>query len=248
MEARLFKSITASNKGPYSSFDFTPYLPRRDQPGKWLPGIERLEVCVVGWHCVNADNLIYWLDEQIYVVETTGNRIYEDGKYAAQRLRLVRKIETWNPRTQRMFACDCADRVLEIYERLHPGDHRPRQAIAVARRYAQGLAGDVELAAARSNAYHAVFCSDGWTQRKAAEAVLGVVEPNVARRGSLSTWWAARDAVWAANRKLIVDNWGRDNIIVDWHNTANSALDAETKWQTRRLWQYLEGKIQSPIP
>jgi hypothetical protein len=52
----------------------------------------------------------------------------------------------------RLLACDCAERVLPIYEAAHPGDLRPRLAIEVARRYARGEATAEELEAARMGA------------------------------------------------------------------------------------------------
>jgi hypothetical protein len=39
-------------------------------------------------------------------------------------------------RIARLFACDCAERVLPIYEAQHPGEERPRRAIQAARRFA----------------------------------------------------------------------------------------------------------------
>jgi hypothetical protein len=43
-------------------------------------------------------------------------------------------------RMARLFACECAERVLPLYERDHPDDHRPRIAIEMARRFAVGKA------------------------------------------------------------------------------------------------------------
>ena len=51
-------------------------------------------------------------------------------------------------RLARVFACDCAERVLPIFEREFPNDARPRTAIAVARRFAVGDATEAERAAA----------------------------------------------------------------------------------------------------
>ena len=39
-----------------------------------------------------------------------------------------------------LFACDCAERVLHLFEAKHPGDDRLRRAIEVARRFANGNA------------------------------------------------------------------------------------------------------------
>ena len=48
----------------------------------------------------------------------------------------------------RLFACDCAERVLPIFEKEYPDDKRPRTAIEVLRKYAVGEATQGELAAA----------------------------------------------------------------------------------------------------
>lgn len=48
----------------------------------------------------------------------------------------------------RLFACDCAEHVLPIFEANFPGDHRPRQAIETSRRFALGHATVSELSAA----------------------------------------------------------------------------------------------------
>ncbi len=53
-------------------------------------------------------------------------------------------------RALRMYACDCAGNVLHVYEALCPNDSRPRNAIAVARRFANGDATREELAAAEA--------------------------------------------------------------------------------------------------
>jgi len=48
----------------------------------------------------------------------------------------------------RLFACDFAERVLPIYEAKYPDDKRPRKAIAVSRKFANGEATINELSAA----------------------------------------------------------------------------------------------------
>lgn len=56
-------------------------------------------------------------------------------------------------RRLRLFATDCAARVLPLFEAEHPDDQRPRRAIEAARAYARGeidvAAGDAAWAAAR---------------------------------------------------------------------------------------------------
>jgi hypothetical protein len=55
----------------------------------------------------------------------------------------------------RSFACDCAERVLSLFEKKYPDDQRPRQAIEIARLFAEGKATTQELAAARDAAWAA---------------------------------------------------------------------------------------------
>jgi hypothetical protein len=45
----------------------------------------------------------------------------------------------------RLFAADCAESVLHIYEKQYPNDDRPRKAIQAARDYANGVIGTHEL-------------------------------------------------------------------------------------------------------
>ena len=80
----------------------------------------------------------------------------------------------------RLLACDYAEHVLRIFETRYPDDYRPREAIAVSRRYARGEATDAELSAARDAA------RDVGAAWNAAEAARD------------AAWYAARSAARAA--------------------------------------------------
>ena len=58
-------------------------------------------------------------------------------------------------RVARLMACDFAEATLKNFERDYPDDKRPREAIAVARRFALGLATEEERLAAESAAVSA---------------------------------------------------------------------------------------------
>ena len=73
----------------------------------------------------------------------------------------------------RLFAADCAELVLPIFEKQYPNDDRPRKAIQAVRDYANGLISAEELDAARDAAGAAA--SAAWDAA-----------------------WAAGDAAWAA--------------------------------------------------
>ena len=185
----LYKTTTADHKGPYSGFDFSPYLPRNGKPGKWLPKVEALEMCERGYHFCEIGDLLDWLDAEIYEVETRGETLEGDDKCAAQQIRLVRKCENWNERTARLFACNCAEHVQGFWRKRCPDDNRPQAAIDTARKFANGEATAEEMAAA----WAAAWAAAGDAARAAAWA---------AARDTVwdTVWAAARAAAWAAAR------------------------------------------------
>ena len=221
----LFKSLTKDNKGPYSEFDFTPYLPKIGKPGKWTPKSESLRICVSGWHGCEDGDILKYLNAQIFEIETRGKIKKDDDKFCADQIRLVRKCN-WNDKTARLFACDCAARALKIYEKDYPNDRRPRECITTARRFATGKATLEELAAARAAAWDAAGAASwdaagaaAWTAaqgaaRDAAGAAAWTAGWDTAgdaagetARGAAwdaagdAAWTAARNASWAAARE-----------------------------------------------
>ena len=99
-----------------------------------------------------------------------------------------------NKRLCRLFAADCAESVLPIFERHRPDDDRPRHAISVGRDpnstdAARAAAGDAARAAA-GDAARAASCAAEVAARAAAEAA--------ARAAGAAAWVAARDAAWDA--------------------------------------------------
>ena len=68
----------------------------------------------------------------------------------------------------RLFACDCAEHVLPIFEKKFPKDARPREFIAVARRFANG-----EVSAA---AWVAAWAAAWAAARAAAMEAAGAAE------------------------------------------------------------------------
>ncbi len=114
-------------------------LPTTAGPGEPMPRIEgELVACQRGYHILRSAHLVQWLGPAIFEVEPLAPVLEWDGKCGTAQARLVRRVETWNDRTARLFAADCAERVLPIYERAYPKDAWPRAAIDAARRFARG--------------------------------------------------------------------------------------------------------------
>jgi hypothetical protein len=93
----------------------------------------------------------------------------------------------------RLFAADCAESVLHIYEAEHPDDDRVRKAIQAVREYANGLISADELAEKRFKAWQAA----GEASRAAAWAA-GDASRAASRAAAWAAAWAAVDAARAA--------------------------------------------------
>ncbi|MDP2729632.1 MAG: Imm5 family immunity protein, partial [Dehalococcoidales bacterium] len=132
----------------------------------------------------------------------------------------------------RLFACDCAERVLPVFEQQYPDEKRPRQAIEIARKFANGTAAAVELRAAAS-----------------ATASATASAASAARDAAWAAAWAAWDAAWDAARAA-----ARDAASATASAAARDARDAasaaawdaasaaERDWQKARLIELLNSK------
>jgi hypothetical protein len=118
----------------------------------------------------------------------------------------------------RLFACACAERALTS-EREAGRDPDPRswEAVAVARRYARGMATDAELDDARDAALDAVLAAAWYAALAAA-------------------WYAARYAARAAVRAAARD----PARYATWCAARAAARSDEGKWQCIQLAEMLE--------
>jgi hypothetical protein len=98
-------------------------------------------------------------------------------------------------REARLFACDCAEAVLPLFEGKQPNDLRPLEAIRVAREYAQGRATHDQRAAAEDAAWSAARAAAWDAARAAAWAAAWAAAEAAA---PAAAWSAARAAAWAA--------------------------------------------------
>ena len=122
-------------------------------------------------------------------------------------------------RVSQILACDYAEHVLPIYEKQYPGDTRPRDAIALARRYTKGQATGEELAAAREAAGDAGDAKGATSAARAARDAA-----SAASAATSAARDAARDAVWAAS---------------DARDAARAANTTEQTWQIQRFKELL---------
>lgn len=104
---RWFKVLMQRGKqltGGYSTFDYSPYLPKGGKPGKPLPVMKPLAMCNRGWHVTAHPK--YWADKKslyglrVFEVRLLG-KVRTDGsshvgadeaKICAESIQLVREI------------------------------------------------------------------------------------------------------------------------------------------------------------
>jgi len=128
-----------------------------------------------------------------------------------------------------VWAADCAEHVLDLFERTCPGDDRPRRAIELGRAWARGQATMTEARTAAGHAQAAARDQQGAPRHAAFAAGQAAVVPHVAahelgaaayaikaaraaapdgegdRAGRLECRWQ-RDRLPAAIRELVLDD------------------------------------------
>jgi hypothetical protein len=192
------------------------FLPIGKGPGKWMPAISDIALCKRGYHiCRGETDLLAWLGPTIWNVEYRGKVKIGDDKIVVEEARLLSQVKNWNEQTARLFAADCAERVLHHIPEKHRAPFT--NAVAVARDFANGKATDKARAAAGDAAWAAAGAAAGDAAGAAAWAA-----------ARAAAWAAARAAAWAAA----------------WDAARAAARAAEKRWQAKRLKKYLDGKIK----
>ncbi len=183
-------------------------------PGEWVTVEGEIVHCENGLHLCRKQDVLGWLGPTIWKAETRGELVEHDDKVVVREARITEQLTTWNERSARLFAADCAERVLHLFEKERPDDSRVRNAIEVTRRVARGELPVSELAAARGAAMDAARAAAraGWDAARAAARAAG--------------WHAAGGAARAAGAAAGDAGW-----------------DAEREWQQARLWEYLDGEV-----
>jgi len=144
------------------------FLPKNGKPGKWMPKIEDPKCCVAGYHLVELSSLVEWLRDGCTIYEAQGkgpSHTDGSGKTAFAQARLVRQLHI-SEEDLRLFAADCAEHVLPLFEEQFPDDDRPRRAIEAARAFARGeITASSAWSAATSSA-----ASAAWSAARSSES------------------------------------------------------------------------------
>jgi hypothetical protein len=216
---KYYKFLTADGSATYGTGKWN--LPHDGQPGEWMPDIVGdIVPCENGYHACRPQDVALWCNATMYELEYQGDIIEADDKVVGRRARLLRKIEAWDERTVRLFAADCAERVLPFFEKERPNDDRPRKAIQASRDYANGVIDAAAWDAARAAAWDAARAA-AWAA--AWDAAMAAAWAAARAAAMAAAWAAARAAAWAAAWDAAMAA-ARD-----------AAWDAERAWQSSRL-------------
>lgn len=104
--------------------------------GQWKKFDDKLEMCKFGFHCSKEpyDAFSFVQGEWLAVVEVRGESIKEKNKEVWSEMRIIEKYK-WKKKDSVRLAIFSAEQVLGIFEKEHPDDKRPREAIEAAKRY-----------------------------------------------------------------------------------------------------------------
>jgi len=255
MREKLYKCLLDGGVSPYAGYKYP--LPQNGEPGEWTPLIKhKIVECKVGYHLCRRQDVIYWLTNNLYEAEYRGKLYAFKDSVAARSVRLLRRVETWNKRAVYLYYADVVERVLHIFEREYPKDKRPREAIQACRDYANNLIDASKLKTAFNAAEAAA--------QEVAEAADQDYANNLIDRHStaLPAIWVAQ-AAWAATSVghppwaiASMDGYASWATVGCMARAAGvratgaraiariAALEAERKWHTDRLFEYIDGKIK----
>ena len=150
-----YKFTRTGRRPTHANNGFVWPAPSGKRPGKWTDRIDNIAACERGYHLTTVPHLLTWASDELWIADGRGASVDAGDKVVFESARLVRRVDAWNERTAREFACWCADQVLHLI----PEPYRATCAntIEVARAFADGRATPQELAAARAAARAAAW-------------------------------------------------------------------------------------------
>lgn len=210
----------------------------------WLPVVHgNLAPCVRGYHLCRTSNLVEWLGECIWIAEGRGKPFVSNDYLIFREARVLRLLTTWTPAKARLFAVECAERVLPMITTLHPDETRPGLSIQTARDSVTHSIPFSRMTEVAMEAWNASRRMDG-AARDVALAAYGAA---IWQSGGIAAWAAsgsARTAVAAAaSEQVMIDAQKTGAHPRDAERSAiaaaSAALKAEQEWQTKRLFELL---------
>jgi hypothetical protein len=160
---QLYKFLRTGLKSEYGNFSW--------EVGKWYKADGRIEICKAGFHAseMPLDALCYVKGEIIARVEVRGDHVVDSDKQCWAEMRIL-DARQWTKQSSVELAIQAAEAVIEVFEKSHPSDSRPRAAIEAAKAWLTSPTDATEAAARAAGraAAHAAADADACSAAAAA--------------------------------------------------------------------------------
>ena len=90
---KAYKFLAAGAKAPITGFQWP--VPQLEAPGAWVEAAGPLEPCARGAHVCRANELAFWLHDELWELEIEGERMEGYDCVVVERARLVRRLDDW---------------------------------------------------------------------------------------------------------------------------------------------------------
>jgi immunity protein 5 of polymorphic toxin system len=158
----------------------------------------------------------------IYMVETS--------KRPLDNIELTDLVTQMDNRQGRLFACDCAERVLPLFETVHLSECLMRQTIESGRLYAEGRTAWESVLAVSSSDWESLAPTSDMQAARAVTCSVGNTHPE--KGGWQAALWGSMVAAAAVGLAAVSQGSG----------SFQDALAAEKQWQKQRAIWYLNGE------
>jgi hypothetical protein len=101
----LYKFLSSGARTPFAGIGWPP---PSDAPGEWVGPDDPAADAPGGSRVCLVDHLPHWVADELWVVEIDGARREGDIEVVAERVRLLAKVDGWDPATARAWAAAAA--------------------------------------------------------------------------------------------------------------------------------------------
>ena len=139
--------------------------------GKWKKE-DKIDICHSGFHAsVNPIHAMGYVNCEILAkVEVRGKSIIQDDKQCWSEMKIV-KVYDWKKEDSVALAIYAAELVIDLFEKEHPNDKRPRKAIEAARKWLKEPSeANMNAASAASASAHAAAATSAAAYTSASAA------------------------------------------------------------------------------
>lgn len=166
--------------------------PRGSAPGEWVEVAPPLAVCSRGVHVCRPPDLAHWLHDELWEIETAGERLEALDCVVVERARLVRRIAAWNGPGAVSFAGACIEHGADLVASDATGTSTDAAV--------HGFLDEAKLAAQDGYPAVAAYCAASAVSRLVPADPAGGREQAYRRERAWQAGWIARQLLGAGGQ------------------------------------------------